>query len=263
MAVLSAACNYNPVIFLKYPANFIFTGLGISVDSDPVSHRLDNAGMTGTCLPNALTMLQTIDKYYASKFAKLVGMLDGIKNGDGSTLLDSTATVWFNEFSDGLAGNLNNLPIIQAGGCGGYFKTGWTVNVDTANPGSPTLTRGNSEAQCADGTANGTVNGVTQATGTDPNVANGTDQQVLLQPDERRGREGGRERIPDEGWRRGGEQVRLLRSDDGLQRRFRRRCGGHDPQPRRVHRAQGRLLSHPPAGAAPWPGPTIAFMNFP
>ena len=36
--------------------------------------------MTGTCYPNALTLLQTIDTYYASKFAKLVGMLDGIKN---------------------------------------------------------------------------------------------------------------------------------------------------------------------------------------
>ena len=120
--------------------------------------------MTGTCYPNSLTLLQTIDKYYATKFAKLVGMLDGIKNGDGSTLLDSTAAVWFNEMSDGNAHNLNNLPIIQAGGCGGYFKTGWTVNVDTAEPPGRTLTQGNSESQCANGT--GTVNGVNQETGT-------------------------------------------------------------------------------------------------
>ena len=157
--------------------------------------------MTGTCYPNALTLLQTIDKYYASKFAKLVGMLDGIKNADGSTLLDSTAAVWFNEMSDGNAHNLNNLPIIQAGGCGGYFKTGWTVNVDTANTGSATLTRGNSEAQCAtrqrrDGQRH------------QPRHRNRSegrqraDQQVLLQPDERDGREGGRQRIPREGWHR-------------------------------------------------------------
>ena len=106
--------------------------------------------------------------YYASKFAKLVGMLDGIKNADGSTLLDGTATVWFNEMSDGLAQNLKNFPIIQAGSCGGTFKTGWTVNVETA---PATLTQGNSEAQCADGTGTGMVNGVTQATGTDPTVA--------------------------------------------------------------------------------------------
>jgi hypothetical protein len=173
MAVLAAACNYNPVIFLKYPLDHIFTGLGISVNAVALSHRLDNAGLTGPCLPNALTMLQAIDRYHAAKFAKLIGMLDGIDNGDGSKLLDSTATVWFNQFSDGLAGNLNNLPVIQAGGCGGYFKTGWTVNVDTGDPGSPTLTRGNSEAQCADGTASGKVDGVSAGTGTDPSVANG------------------------------------------------------------------------------------------
>jgi len=173
MAVLAACCNASPVIFLKYPLSFTFTGLGMTVDTVGLSHRIGNAGYTGTCLADALSMLQTIDRYYVSKFAKLVGMLDGIKNADGSTLLDSTATVWFNHFSDGLAGNLNNLPIIQAGSCGGYFKTGWTVNVDPANPGSPALTRGNSEAQCTDGTANGQANGISQVTGTDPNVANG------------------------------------------------------------------------------------------
>jgi len=171
MAVLAAACNYNRVIFLKYPPNYVFSGLGINYDSHNLSHRLDNAGMTGTCIPNALNLIQTLDKYYASKFAKLVGMLDGIKNADGSTLLDSSAAVWFNEMSDGTAQNLNNLPIIQAGGCGGYFKTGWTVNVDTSNTGSATLTRGNSEAQCGPG-SDGLVNGITKATGTDPAVAN-------------------------------------------------------------------------------------------
>lgn len=173
MAVLAAACNYSPAIFLKYPFNYIYAGLGINADSASLGHRLDNAGLTGTCVPNALAMLQTIDRYNASKFAKLIGMLDSVSNGDGSTLLDSTATVWFNEFSDGLAGNTNNLPVIQAGGCGGYFKTGWTVNVDTANPGSPTLTQGNSEGQCAAGTANEQANGLDQTTGTDPEVASG------------------------------------------------------------------------------------------
>ena len=129
--------------------------------------------MTGTCFPNALEMLQTIDTYYASKFAKLVGMLDGIKNGDGSTLLDSTAAVWFNEMSDGAAHNLNNLPIIQAGGCGGYFKTGWTVNVDTANPGSadadPTATASRS-ARTAPRTGRSTAS--TKAPEPIPKVAN-------------------------------------------------------------------------------------------
>jgi hypothetical protein len=96
-------------------------------------------------------------------------MLDGIQNPDGSTLLDDSAAVWFQELSDGLAHNLNNLPIMQAGSCGGYFKTGWTINVED---GSPNLTPGNSEAQCADGTSDQMFNGVTKETGTPVGVAN-------------------------------------------------------------------------------------------
>ncbi len=170
MAVLATMCNYNPVIFLKYPPSYTYSGIGVNADSHNLSHRLDNAGMTGDCYPNSLMLLQTIDKYYVAKFAKLVGMLDGIKNSDGSTLLDSTAAVMFNEMSDGNAHNLNNLPIIQAGGLNGYFKTGWAVNVDTMNTGSATLSNGASESQCANGT--GTVNGLNQSTGTDAKVAN-------------------------------------------------------------------------------------------
>ena len=172
MAVLSAVCNYNPVTFLKYPPNYVFSGLNIPEEAHALSHRLSNANMSGSCYPNALNLLRTIDTYYATKFAKLVGMLDGIKNPDGSTVLDNTATVWFQEMSDGNAHNLNNLPIIQAGSCGGYFKTGWAVNVDTTNTGSAALTVGNSESQCADGTTTGQVNGINQSTGTPATAAN-------------------------------------------------------------------------------------------
>jgi hypothetical protein len=174
MAVLSAICNYNPVIFLKYPPNFYFKGLGITDESHNLSHRLSNANMSGTCVANALTKLETIDTYYATKFAKLVGMLNGIKNPDGSTLLDSTATVWFNEMSDGNAHNLNNLPVIQAGGCGGYFKVGQTVQLDTGtgstNPAKATDWQGYSETQCTDGGTTMQSNGLTQATGTPATV---------------------------------------------------------------------------------------------
>ena len=151
MAVLAAACNYNRVIFLKYPPNYVYSGIGVNADSDNLSHHLDNAGLTGTCYPDVINLVRKVDTYYATKFAKLVGMLDDIKNGDGSTLLDSSAAVWFQDSSDGCARNLNNLPIVQAGSCAGYFKTGWTINVDPASPGDPNLTQGNSEIQCGPG----------------------------------------------------------------------------------------------------------------
>jgi hypothetical protein len=116
-------------------------------------------------------MLLQIDGYYAQKYANLVKMLDSIPEGDG-TVLDNSATVWFNEMSDGNAHNLNNLPIIQAGGAGGYFKTGWIVNVDPATPGAADMSNGRSMSACADGSGDQMINGTTQSTGTDAKIAN-------------------------------------------------------------------------------------------
>ena len=146
VAALSALCDYNRVILLKYPANYVFKGLGITSETDNLNHRIDGPGMGGTCVAHVNEALLTIDRYYAEKFAHLVGQLDAIEEGDVK-LLDNSATVWFHETSDGNAFNLNNMPILQAGGCGGYFKTGGAVNVDD---GSADLPRGNSEEPCID-----------------------------------------------------------------------------------------------------------------
>ena len=173
MAVLSAVCNYNPVIFLKYPPNFYFKGLGITDESHNLSHRLSNANMSGTCVANALTKLETIDKYYATKFAKLVGMLDGIKNPDGTTLLDNTVTTWFNEMSDGNAHNLNNLPIIQAGSGAATSRLASRCN-STRPPLRPARAPpcGKATASHSARTERRTVqvNGLTQQTGTTSTV---------------------------------------------------------------------------------------------
>jgi hypothetical protein len=167
LAALAAVCNTNPVIVLKYPANYTFKGLGLSIEAGALSHRLDSENMTGTCVPNAIEMLLSIDDYYSKKFAHLVDLFNSIDDGDG-TLLDSSAAVWLQEVSDGAALNLNNLPIVQVGSLGGYFKTGWAVNVED---GRADLTTGNSEAFCTDD-SNDMVNMLTQATGTDPSLAN-------------------------------------------------------------------------------------------
>jgi hypothetical protein len=168
MAVLATACNYNPTIVLKYPANYVYSGIGVTSDADNLAHRVGNASSSGTCVPHVLEDLRAIDTYHAQKFAKLIGMLDGIQNGDGSTLLDNSAAVWLTDASDGCAHNLNNLPIIHAGSCGGYFKMGWTINVEN---GAADLTQGNSEAGCGPG-GSGSVDGLTKETGTDPSIAN-------------------------------------------------------------------------------------------
>jgi hypothetical protein len=166
LAVLSAICDSNRVIFMKFPGATVFSWLGLNKDTHGISHRTGDANMGGQCLDGVLEMIHKIDDWYAQQFAYLVGQLDSFDEGDGK-LLDNTATVWFQEMSDGNSHNLNNLPIIQAGSCGGYFKTGQAVNVDG---GRADLTVGNSEGACKNSNSDNTFN-ILDSLGTPANVA--------------------------------------------------------------------------------------------
>lgn len=170
LAAMNALCDQNKVIMLMMPGNTrmgFIDGVDGNTDNHGLSHRIGNANMGGSCMAGVLGMLEKMDIWYAEQFAYLVGLLDSIQETDGATLLDNSATVWLNEQSDGQAHNLNNMPILQAGSLGGYFKTGWAINVDG---GAADLSRGNSTAQCADGGSIG-FNEV-QSTGTDNQYAN-------------------------------------------------------------------------------------------
>ena len=187
------------------------------------------------------------------KFAKLVGMLDGIQNGDGSTLLDSSAAVWFQD----CVGRLRPQPeqpsrsFRRAAAAAPSRRAGPSTSIRAARGREPDP-----------GQQRGAVRARRQRHGQRPQQGNGNrseagqraNQQILLQPHERDGREGGCERIPHGGRQRGGDAVRLLRPDDGLLRRLRRGRGRWSPRPRRVHGPQSHpdRARHPPArvGAA-------------
>jgi hypothetical protein len=164
LAVLSAICDTNRVIFMKLPAATSLRFLGINVDTGSLAQRVGNAGMGGACIANAIEMIHTVDKWYAQQFAYLVGKLDSVMEGDRK-LLDNTATVWLNEHSDGNAHNLNNLPILQAGSCGDYFKVGQAVNVEG---GKPDMTPGHSDEDCVGGQ---TPFALLDSWGTPPDIA--------------------------------------------------------------------------------------------
>lgn len=173
LAALAAACNANQVIFLKYPPNYVFSALttdsgkAIDMENHSASHRIGNAGMGGGCVDGVMDYLITIDRFYARKFAGLVGKLNSLPEGDG-TVLDNSATIWFQELSDGNAHNLNNLPIIQAGSAGGYFKTGQIINLDG---GTDNLPAGDSDKYC-NGTNNNIPIGQVDSTGTPKEFGN-------------------------------------------------------------------------------------------
>jgi hypothetical protein len=147
LAMLTSICDSNRVIFMKMPPNYVYKNLGLTVESHGLSHRIGNANMGGACLDGVMEMIAKIDLFYAQQFAFLVKQLDSITEGD-KTLLDNTATVWMQEMSDGNSHNINNLPILQAGGCAGYFKVGQAINVEA---GKTDLTVGHSEEDCKNG----------------------------------------------------------------------------------------------------------------
>ncbi|MEI9950002.1 MAG: DUF1552 domain-containing protein [Pseudomonadota bacterium] len=170
IAALTAACNANPVIVLKYPGAFVFSGLGINTDTDLLAHRTQDATQQGPCAPNVVANLLKVDGYYAQKFANLVRMLDSI-NEDGGTVLDNSVTLWISDMSDGCARNTNNSPIIQAGSAGGYFKTGQIIHLDAASGATAEQMLGRSLATCVDGTP-AMTDAINQITATEPQFAN-------------------------------------------------------------------------------------------
>jgi hypothetical protein len=148
LIALSMMCDTNRMIMMLYPGYVTFNWDGImhTHEHHGLSHRTGDFTVGGACgVAGVLDMLWAIDKWYAGKYAKLVGLLDSIQEGNGK-LLDNTATMWLPELSDGAAHNLNNLPIVIAGGAGGYLKQGQVVNVDTGTPQA-----GGSENSCANG----------------------------------------------------------------------------------------------------------------
>ena len=145
LIALNMICDTNRVLMMVWPGYVIFNwdGMKHSNEHHGLSHRTGNFEVGGNCrVDGVLDKLNEIDRWYAKKYAKLVGLLDSIGEGGGK-LLDNTATVWLPELSDGAAHNLNNLPIVVAGSCGGYLKQGEVVQLETAKPDA-----GKSDSTC-------------------------------------------------------------------------------------------------------------------
>lgn len=150
LIALNMMCDANRVFILLYPGYVVYNwdGMAFTHDHHGLSHRTGDNSVGGACgVAGVLDQIHQIDQWLAGKFAKLVGLLDSIGEGSGK-LLDSTATMWLPELSDGAAHNINNLPILIAGSAGGYLKQGAAVNVES--PGK-NISNGASTSSCQNG----------------------------------------------------------------------------------------------------------------
>jgi hypothetical protein len=92
----------------------IYEWLGHSIEHHLTTHDSSDA---------AQQRLTEIYRWYAERFAYLLEKLDSFKEGTG-TLLDHTLVVWASEVGDGRVHEIENVPVVVAGGGLGGVKGG-------------------------------------------------------------------------------------------------------------------------------------------
>jgi hypothetical protein len=122
------ACDLTRVINLgvAHP-NDELIGYTPGAFGTPTIHELEHVTGNGPSSETANLAQAAITtnarKRYVDLFAKILGLLDEIPEGDGQTMLDHTAVLYCGEISYGNHTVRNNRWIL-AGSCGGAFRTG-------------------------------------------------------------------------------------------------------------------------------------------
>lgn len=150
IATLALACQYTRSAVLQWGAAvagspmYRWDGINHNYRHHPLSHGTTD-DFNATAVSGYKDMLFAIDRWNVGEFAKLLTLLDGYKEQDGTSLLDNTVVLYTNEFSHGQGHTTGDLPIIIAGG-GGYFNLGRSVvlNGSKADIGGVTGTGGQS-----------------------------------------------------------------------------------------------------------------------
>lgn len=139
---MAIACGANNAATLQWGSGaggpiFKWDGMNHDYNHHKLSHGNTADDNSGGEVAGYEGMLHAIDTWFAGEFAYLLGKLDGYVEADGKTVLDNTAAVWMNELSHGKDHDFRDMPVIIAGGAGGYLKQGEYIKVtaqaDTKN----------------------------------------------------------------------------------------------------------------------------------
>ena len=119
----------SPAELYGYTANILGT-----VDFHDLVHKTNGAPASGKTTPplgdnpQAIAVVKAYHSSNAALFAKFLGLLQAIPEGDGTTLLDNTLVVWCGQISGG-DHSLDHIPYVLAGSLGGAVKTGRYVRL--------------------------------------------------------------------------------------------------------------------------------------
>jgi len=121
MLVMALACDMTRVASIQWSRSVSnvqhnWVPLRLGEGHHDLSHYDDNTS-------DAQADLLEINKWYSEQFAYMLGLMDGIQEGD-NTLLDNSVVVWVNELGKGNSHARRDIPFMLAGGAQGYFNTG-------------------------------------------------------------------------------------------------------------------------------------------
>jgi hypothetical protein len=135
LMVAAAACDLTRVMTLQLGNGSGGLGAYRWIGLEGTHHGISH-GSEGVTAPQAQrdTWITQIETWNAEQFAYLVGKLDALKE-NGGTLLDSTATLWAHEQSNGGSHQRRDMPWVMAGGMAGAFKTGRAINFGKSHNG--------------------------------------------------------------------------------------------------------------------------------
>jgi hypothetical protein len=108
----------------RWDTPFLYEGLF----EKPRSHHQMSHDQT-----NVIDDLLRIDLFHMEQFAYLVGRMDAIADGEGTTLLDNTLFTYGSGLGDGSTHQYNDLPIVVAGG-GARVASGQHLHMPEGTP---------------------------------------------------------------------------------------------------------------------------------
>jgi hypothetical protein len=115
LIALAFQCNVTSVVSLMWgnmTSNRNYAFIGASGGHHDISHHNDN--------PDNIAKLKKIGKWEIDQLAALLTKLKSLPDSDGRTVLDNTLVFYSSDISDGDSHNHDDMPVILAGGGGGF-----------------------------------------------------------------------------------------------------------------------------------------------
>jgi Protein of unknown function (DUF1552) len=139
LAVAAFASDLTRVIVMQIAdqgaSNLIFTNLGFTAGG-PNGNTGDLNGYHSIAHRNDADKV-TCDTWFQQQVAYIIGALKGITDPTGKSMLDSSVVTAMNNMRTGTH-ETTAVPVVMAGSCGGYFKTGRSLAL-TSTPNNQLL----------------------------------------------------------------------------------------------------------------------------